>query len=466
VCITLAIAAQTVNFRNISLDEACSIAKKENKIVMLVLESPSCNQCNEVAKQGLSGSVIKRFTDNNCVIIKAGQLPSQLASGSNLFQLGTVAFGVIYLDGDMNILNIQNTSSSNYSSYLDHIEKALSEKDNNENGIIALKRNYYNNINDFTSVVKLIQKIQQMKLELSEILLDDLVQKAPQDSAESISFIQFILECAPTINSLALRYSYKNIDNYNIAWYRIPLSVRQSINSRVTQKSIAKAVKDKDMNYAYAVANSERAHYQSGGNDVMQRMYQNTLLKYYQGVKDSSAYIRMAIPFYTQNFMAVKVDSIIKMDSIQRLKLQTNGPLNLSGEMDKALKEAIGSGKLPANATVSKRLISSSSNLSPQCQYYCNSLNEVAWTIYTLSKDINYLNKALIFAKRANEFFESPEAMDTYARLLYKTGNKTEAINWQKKAIATTKLRGTNNNSEFEKVLAKMQADETKIDMY
>jgi len=48
----------------------------------------------------------------------------------------------------------------------------------------------------------------------------------------------------------------------------------------------------------------------------------------------------------------------------------------------------------------------------------------------------------LQWSKRANEFYESPEAMDTYARLLYKTGNSTEAAVWMEKAIALKKKRG------------------------
>jgi hypothetical protein len=463
---TLVITAQTVNFRNISLDEACSIAKKENKIVMLVLESPTCNQCNEVAIQGLTGSVVKRNIDNSCVVLKQNKIPAELTNINNLFQMNNFSFGVVYLDDEKNILSVQTGSTTNYSIYLDQIEKAMNEKDNQENNIAKLQRDFYNNVAGFTGIKRLVEKIKAMKLEPAQVLLDDLVLKAPKDSAESISFVQFLLECAPIINSFTLKYAYKNADNYNVAWYRMPLVMRQSINGRITQKSITKAIMDKDQNYAYEVANSSRVQAQSRGNNYMQQMYQSTMLKYYKGVKDSMTYIRMAIPYYTQYLMSVSIDSITKIDSSLRLQLQTMHLPN-SNEKDKNLRESIENGKVQSNATTTiKRLIAPSANLSPQKQNHCNALNEAAWTIYTFTKDINLLNKALIFAKRANEFFESPEAMDTYARLLYKTDHKLEAINWETKAIASAKLRSISNNSEYEKVLAKMQANETKIDEY
>ena len=65
-------------------------------------------------------------------------------------------------------------------------------------------------------------------------------------------------------------------------------------------------------------------------------------------------------------------------------------------------------------------------------------------------------NKALLWSKRANEFYETPEAMDTYARLLYKTGNKTEAVSWAQKAIALQKKRGF-PITELETILANIK---------
>ncbi len=100
---------------------------------------------------------------------------------------------------------------------------------------------------------------------------------------------------------------------------------------------------------------------------------------------------------------------------------------------------------------------------APKTKYYANALNEGAWNIYSFSGNVNYLNKAILLAKRALEFSEEPEIADTYARLLYKTGNKQEAILWEERAVNLIAKKGLSSN-EFEKVLRSMLKDETKID--
>ena len=75
------------------------------------------------------------------------------------------------------------------------------------------------------------------------------------------------------------------------------------------------------------------------------------------------------------------------------------------------------------------------------------------------------MNTALTWAKRALEFYESPEIMDTYARLLYKTGNNQAAIEWETKAANLMKQRGM-SAVNYEKVLAKMKNNDTIIDEY
>ena len=95
---------------------------------------------------------------------------------------------------------------------------------------------------------------------------------------------------------------------------------------------------------------------------------------------------------------------------------------------------------------------------------YTGLLNSGAWTNYTFSKNLKHLD-ALKWAKKANEFFEVPDCMNTYARILYKTNNKVLAIEWQSKAIDFLKSKN-GNTIEFEKVLEAMKNGSDKIDEY
>ena len=67
-------------------------------------------------------------------------------------------------------------------------------------------------------------------------------------------------------------------------------------------------------------------------------------------------------------------------------------------------------------------------------------LNGIAWDVFQYSSDKNELNMALGWAKRAIEFNNPIPSYyaaytDTYANLLYKLGNKNEAIAWESKAL-------------------------------
>jgi len=65
--------------------------------------------------------------------------------------------------------------------------------------------------------------------------------------------------------------------------------------------------------------------------------------------------------------------------------------------------------------------------------------------------------------KKGAEFYESPEDLDTYARLLYKTGNKEEGIEQEKKAIDLQKKRKF-SAIEYERVLKRMMDNAAVID--
>jgi hypothetical protein len=342
-------------------------------------------------------------------------------------------------------------STTSYIPYLEHIEKVLKEKQSSEPTLLELKKNYYNSIGSFDAIKKVIEKIRKLNLEPQQQLLDELTQKAPEDSANSLSFLQFIMKCAPVSGSIAEQYIYKNKDNNNMAWYRMTQPERVVINNRIYSKSILKAIKDKDISYAYRVASNRQTNFNASSNlEDGQKANQEAMLQYYKGINDTTNYLRNVSAFYERYYMTTKVETILKEDSVRKEKtfkiLQTK-PLNLSSSQ---------TGPLPMGAIIM---------FSPRTGYFANQLNTGAWTVYTYTKDNNYLTRALSWAKRGLEFSETSANMDTYARLLYKTGNKEEAIIWEQKAIDGNKKRDI-SSADFEKVLSLMKAGAIKIDEY
>lgn len=439
----------SANLHGQSLDDAFKQAKKEKKIVMIYVESPNCNECNEVAAKGISSNLVKSNISNNCIFLKVKKLPDEFYGSGTLYLLYKEFFGTIFFDTDKNILDIMSGSSTSYIPYLDHIERALKENQSTEEKLSELKKNYYNNIGSFDAIQKLIVKIRKLNLEPQEQVLDELTEKAPLDSVSSISFLQFIMKSAPVYLSVAGQYLLKNTDNYNMAWYRMSPLERSTINNRIYSKSILKAITDKDMNYAYRVASNRQMNFASSKNvEDGQKANQETILQYYKGINDTANYLKNVSAFYQRYYMETKVETIQKEDSIRKeitFKNVTANPFNSSLQSDSVRTRTV--------------------MFAPRTAYFGSQLNNGAWTVYTYTRDINYLTKALSWAKRGLEFSETSVIMDTYARLLYKTGNKEEALVWEQKAVEGNKKKEI-SATDYEKVLSSMKAGATKIDEY
>jgi thioredoxin-related protein len=63
-------------------------------------------------------------------------------------------------------------------------------------------------------------------------------------------------------------------------------------------------------------------------------------------------------------------------------------------------------------------------------------LNNFAWAVFEHCKDMTCVKEALEWSRRSFKDKEDPMYIDTYANILYKLGNKEEAIKWEEKAIA------------------------------
>jgi tetratricopeptide (TPR) repeat protein len=442
-----------------SLIDAQKSAIKENKMIMLVVQSLTCNQCNEVAEAGIK-SVRKKLEDN-CVIVSNTGVPSGVFSIPSLFIIPKDFFGVIWFDKDFNPLSIKNGSTTFSGEYVKAMEVAKNEAANTTSSFQSYKEAYYKEVKSFSAAYNLLNKIKSIGFEPEGFLIDELVQKAPLDSATSLSFLSNVMRFAPLVGSIAFRFVEKNRDNYNMAWYRMDLRERVSINQRLIWKSTQKAIAEKNPSYAYQVAAYNQATY-SDKPEEGARANMKTMLDYYKGINDTASYMRQVFNFYDRYYMQLTVADVKREDSLMLI----NARRTQSPEMERMNQAALD--QLPDSiraliksrgGIVAKQMVS----YAPKAQFYASSLNDGAWTIYQYTDNITHLTKALQMARKALEFFETPEVADTYARLLYKTGNKMEAINWQKKAIELNNKRGYGSNI-FETVLRKMEKGEVKID--
>ena len=214
-----------------------------------------------------------------------------------------------------------------------------------------------------------------------------------------------------------------------------PNNIRVATNNRIVYKSIQKAIREKDEIYAYKVADFRRRTYE-GDPKAGQKAYEYEMLKYYSGANDTLNYLIRSVYYYDNNFMTVSVDSIKRKDSLTMTEL-----------FKKAAPQQIDSTKKTIRKTIA---------FSPSTQYYNRELNSAASAFSKMTNEPLYLQKAIKWAIRANDFFEHYNSYNTLAQLYYKAGKKEEAIRAQEKAIEIKKKMGF-DTKDLEKELAGMR---------
>jgi hypothetical protein len=216
------------------------------------------------------------------------------------------------------------------------------------------------------------------------------------------------------------------------------LQMRTSVNNFIIHKSMAKAIKEKNENYAVRTASFAQST-TSGNYIAGAKAYDVNLLGFYDETNDTSKYFRKAIAYYDKYFLSVSADSIKKLDSLT-LKRMINNPTTK--------KDTIVQGN-------TKR-ITISVAYKPYIGYYSKELNDAAYKFYSRTNNPYLLSIATEWAEKALQFFKAPEVLDTYAKLLYKQNQNQKAIEVMSEAIALQQKRGF-PTKDYDAALEKMK---------
>lgn len=443
-CLTLLLSAKIFAqspFKNISFSEAVLEAEKTGKLIFIQFESVTCKQCNEVADKAFENKDLANRISQDFVSVKITSYHKDRDLLEDLYSIEN-NFGVLFIDKFKTLIHKYIGSSTIAKTYNDETEIALMKAGESVR-ISQLEQEYSDGDSGHVMMKTILVKKKSLGLETDK-LLDKYVASLPEDSLNSVSSLLFISTMAPVIGSTADNVLRRNSSLFNKAWYTQSASERVKNNNLIIFKSINKAVSEKNESYARRVASFAQSTY-SGAPMAGSKAYDSHMLRYFKAVNDKENYLINSLAYYDKYLMTVSVDSIKKADSLTTVRLLQNMPGDTT---------YTGGGKFTVNKKIS---------ISGRTQNFCGELTEGAKNIYRFATEKFYLNKALLFAKRAVEFYESPEAADIYARLLYKTADATNAIIWETKAIELRKKRGFPVN-ENEAILAKMQSGITLTD--
>jgi hypothetical protein len=423
------------------LQQAFIEATQKDKLIFLMIESAECQQCNDVADKALQNDTLKKDLKKNFIALRISPLHPDLnyIQEKYNYQAGNV---VLFLDKWGTLVHRMNLSTTNYNRYVLECMNATMRKTEADH-VRTLEKEAFTGSLDINRLYALMDLRKTLSLPTDD-LLNQYVSQLPADSLTSLTTLKRIASMSPVLNSNADIVLRKNQDLFNQGWNSLSQTERVAINNQIIFKSRQQAIADKNISMANEVATfAKRIHPRK---EAGEHSYHYNMMEYYRGIHDTTAYLIAAVDYYEQYRIITNAAAVKKSDSLRMETFKTQIPVeNIKSSPDD-----------PIIATSVKKM-RSVTRFTPTAPRYGQVLNYGARSFYKMTNDQYFLKKALQWAAYANEFYESPYALDTWARLLYKADKNVEqAVQLEEKAIELLKTQGFSTDAH-NAVLAKMK---------
>lgn len=416
-----ALFAQGIVFQQGSFEKVLKKAAREHKLVFVQIDNPNCLQCTEVASRGFADPALTEKFAVNFVSYRTSASADEGKALLSQFELkGSLA--ALFLTADGSLLNWYSGSTSFGYAYLREADKALANR--NQTPLNQLMARFAQGERSPEFLRTYINRKQELRLPFDD-LLDAYVREIPLDSLQSETTLRFLIEHSPILGTKADSVSRMVWSRRNTLFMSYPTPKRVEFNQEVSRKTLQRAIETKNERLALSNARNTADTY---GNDRLGRQwsYEANLMNYYLGVKDTTMYIQTASRFYDKYLMPIDPDSVNRVERQQRFETARQ--------------------QQPGNQVMVQMGMSR----------FGRDLNQAAWKFWQLATKPEDLEKALVWSKRAREYSEEANTIDTYARLLYKLGRRNEAIQEAERAVQRQKTRNIPSQS-FELTLQKMK---------
>ena len=418
-----------------SLETMLSKAKKENKLVLVQVESRECGQCNDVAQKGLSGTALKEKYAVNFISTFVKQDDNLLKEITNKVNLKSYNMGSLFLDSDGNLILKINSTTSSPMAYLEYADKAIALS---KNTILKdLEAKYKQGELSKALLIGLIQEKNKIDFD-TRLLLEQYLDLLTLKEIRTIETAKLILEQGMPLESRAREVIYavfpdSKVDSLFLSY---PFEERVKMNNKIIASTRQAAIRFKSRDLIYKLSNFISNTYQKNFEKANFHR-QKTLVDFYKEIRDTTSFLQNAESFCNYNLFSVSIDTLKKRNAKER---------------DEMFEQ-----RTKSSGTFS---------YSPFYLQYGSELNNNAYDFFQYTNDLEKLAKALKWSKRSIEIYEAlvpdenrkqnPYFMDTYASLLYRLGKKDEAIETQIKALEILKSRGE-STVNLETTLAKIK---------
>jgi hypothetical protein len=402
-----------------------SKAKAENKIIFLQYFSKSCDQCNEVAMEGLKGPLLSGLygTKFLSAVVDNETLNQKLRDYLHF----SIEFGSVFVDPSGQVLLIKGQTTSQSKTYLEWANEAI-KMQNSSNSLIEWRAEYLKNNRSPEFLKKYI--LAQRKIDIyDQKMMEEYVKVLSNHSIaepENTTFIllQGLSYGSDSYKSLVAATTPRFRDSL---WYLMDVNTRIQINNRARKNTYQDAVTRKDiklMLQLHRITINQYGMNRRDGEKVADRF----LCDYYGDVKDTTNFLLTAQRYAENYLLPINVDSIRKK-SEERIE-------NQKEELKRTLKD-----QSFQRVSVSRTTVSNATS---------DQLISLAKDFLKMTNDEGLLRSALTWSKKAIDIWDAtfilpalgnPDYFTTYANLHQKLGNAREYKVWMEKAKDAEKKR-------------------------
>jgi thiol-disulfide isomerase/thioredoxin len=396
--ISLSVFSQGIEFQQGTWKDVLKKAQELNKPIFVDIYTTWCGPCKRMSADIFPLKEVGDVYNQRFVCFK---IDAEKGEGIVLAKKYDVKFYPTYLfinpDESLIMKAIGSMPADEFIALTDKVKAELSDTKT-----LADWNNEYE-LKKSDPVFLLAYMEKRMKIGLpNAAILDQYLSVLPSSERATEKILEFyqIESRDIKVNSLA----YKNLDDNEAQIVAKTGNLIHILRSYIIDNSFREACKMKDENILKVVVAENNKLPKSVNSKSEEEFY----MYYYKKINDIQNYTTFANSFCSKMMLITK-DSVLKMDKKSQSK-------------------------------------------------YSQSLNEAAWTYFEKVTDANALKNAVNWSKRTVELQpDNFSYLDTYANLLFKTGNKNKAIEQQTLAISLAQ-KSNEDTKELEETLQKMKS--------
>lgn len=429
--------AQGIVFEQGTIQEAFAKAKAQNKPVFIDVYTTWCGPCKWMSKEVFTKESVGEAYNPLFVSYKM----DAEADENQLFlkQYSITAYPtLLYLRNDGSLI-AKLVGAKEDKQFINLATVAIKDL-KEDKGISHYEKKYPSHQKDTAFLKEYISKMQKLGISFQNIF-DQYLQLLPNNERVSNEIIGMYSsnEDVMTIKS----FSYKNLkQNALLLFPKMQMSLYAYMVGAIGN-TFDIAVKEKNSKLLEELVDEnvfvEKTEYADFQSDEFR-------IRYFRKTGDAQKMKLYASRFCNQTLMKVSLDSVREKYNKEMLLMQkmTNDSSfkGFSVFYDSILNVGF---KMRYEKEIDK---------------YAEPLNNYAWYFFEMINDAESLEDAIQWSLKSLEFKPNYDLyLDTYANLLYKTGNKQKAIDIQKRAVAIAQSNQSSRVQEFEERLGKMHAN-------